>query len=366
MATPVDCGAGDHLGSLVSVIVAYGVAGIPLLCSIGFALWRTVHHNRAAKRYRKLAAPSQLSKAVRALRGIVAIGDGIPFAVRVELHQHGRTRTHKKQTYHEWHETSRQVDVRPFHVRTTDGSLVQVDAGATALLCIPFQRTSGDADDRVLVAQLGDGQEVTVVGRVFERAAGRSASIYRGGTAPTLLVRAPANERLVISTRPVAEAFRARMNLHARWLAIAVITAVVVHLAILSPYHVRQFVGEKTTVLVAAKRISGSGKSTTYLVETRRESGSFLPEQAASLRCYEAIRPGDRIEAVIVPGNPWGMQLGGKATAHMVSLMISAAAALIVAGVYRLQLRTKGPWFLRKRVDMRGKGPANPADLPET
>ena len=78
-----------------------------------------------------------------------------------------------------------------------------------------------------------------------------------------------------------------------------------------------------------------------------------------------AVKPGDRIEAVMVPGSPWVMQLGGRVTAHFVSLLLCAAAAVIVVGVYRLQLRTKGPWYLRKRVDMRGDGPANPADLPE-
>jgi hypothetical protein len=293
------------------------------------------------------------------------LDDGVPFAVRVEINQRGKTWTQKKSTHHSWTETQRRVDARPFRVRTADGALVQVDADADALLCIPFRRAPGDADERAIVAQLENRQEVTVVGRVFERAGGGEASAYRGAAAPRVLVRAPSGERLVISTQPVAEAFRKRMHLHVKWLVIATLTTLVVHLAILSPYHIRLWFGEKATVVVVSSRVSRSSKSTTYYVETRAESGHFLPVQSASTRCYQAVKPGDRIEAVMVPGSPWVMQLGGKVTAHFVSLLLCAAAAVIVVGVYRLQLRTKGPWYLRKRVDMRGDGPANPADLPE-
>ncbi len=365
MGVPFECTAGSHMGPALSALFAYGVAGVPLLLAVAFAVWRFFYHSRIADRYHKLASSRPHNAPVRALRGKVVLDQGEPFAARVEIEQRGKTWKHKRNVYHSWEETERRVNVRPFRVRADDGTLVQVEARADTLLGMPFRRATGDRDERAIIAELHNGQEVIVMGRVFERAGGAGSSVYRGDSGPRTIVRTPSAGRLVVSTGPIDAAFRSRRMLHLKWLGISLAAVVLVHGVLLGGYHLRELFGEHAVATVTGKHTVRGSKSTSYYVATQTASSKPLGDESASLDCYNLVRPGDQVDVVLVGGESTFMQLGAHPTANVIFILVSCGTVLGVLINYRRALRTKGPWYLRRKVDMRGDGPANVDELPE-
>jgi len=354
-----------HAPAVLSAIVVYGVAAIPFLVVVVYAIWQIRRHQRLIAHYRRITTQPASSAAVRAVRGRVVLDEGVPFAVRVEVHQQGKTWTHKRRTYHSWSETARRVDTRDFRLKSDDGVLALVQPGPDALLCIPFVRSTGDTEDRAIVAQLGHGDEVTVIGRVFERGGARPSSAYRVEASPQRVLRPPAGQRLIVSTTPATEAFRRRMLLHAQWLAIALAAIVVIHGVALRGYHVRGLWGQVESAVVEGKRMVRGSKSASYYVTARTGSGTRIEERAA-YSCFSAVHEGDRIDVLTVAGEPSWTLLGSSNTANVAWLVLGGALGLGIPLLYRRDLRTKGPWYLREKVDMRGDGPAILEELPES
>ena len=362
---PIACSTEGHAPVILSAIVAYGVAAVPLIAVVVYASWQLWHHARLVAHFRRIKTQSTSTAAVRAVRGHVVLDEGVPFALRVEVHQKGKTWTSKSATYHSWTETGRRVDARDFRLASEDGVLAQVQVNGDALLCIPFLRATGDNDDRAIVAQIGHGDEVTVIGRVFERGSAPLSSAYRGGALPQRVIRAPAGHRLVVSTTSLTEAFRRRMLLHARCLGVALAAILVTHGLDLLGYHVRWRSREVESAVVEGKRAVRGSKSTTYYLSVRTSSGLRI-EQSATHACYVPARVGDQVEVLTVTGYPQWTLLGSSNTAHAFWLGMGTLLGLGMPLWNRGRLRTSGPWYLRKKVDMHCKGPPDLQALPES
>ena len=123
--------------------VVDGIAGLALMGLLGVTLWK---RNQALRRVAE--ATLQEESAKRPLRPgpalVIGRVDGDdpshgPPHITIEIEQKGREWKGKHSWHHEWRETSRSVDARPFYVVRPNGERVRVEL-RVGVLAQPFHR----------------------------------------------------------------------------------------------------------------------------------------------------------------------------------------------------------------------------------
>ncbi len=227
-----DSGALDHdrVSSATSERLADLFVHVPYALIFAVAAFFAWHHNRRAVMEQASNPTAPLVDGPAVVYGTVEADPAWqgPF-VRLDIHQSGTEWCNKGAWHHQWKETSRTLNRRPFVVVRDDGVRVQIEPDERVILHDEPDVVRHDLASRTRVAAIEVGQRVHVSGTLVgaSLAQGSAGGAYRSGFgAPSL--RAPSIGRMVISNERPGAPELARMRFHRGWaIAVAILFAFV-------------------------------------------------------------------------------------------------------------------------------------------
>lgn len=235
----------------LSLFVGY-VVGVGGLLGMTIRGWRrAVASRRRARQADAAVLPdAPLREGFTAVAGVVEYAQGSEHAVRVEIEQDGTEHSSSGNWTTRWTEKRRTIQVSPFYIRRPDGARVRVEPTQEAYLVDALDGVVRvNLAKRVRVAELVPDEHVIAIGELSHEAddeAEPSAAGYRDGVRRGWVLRAPRNERLLLSTEKVGARFLRRSGLH--WLATAftLLSFLAIHAALV-PFHARALAGVDRT-----------------------------------------------------------------------------------------------------------------------
>lgn len=280
--------------------------------------------------------------------------DGDGPAVRVCLTEDGREWRHKGRWHHEWRESGRNVQARPFHVVTDKKERVRVEPPGEVFL-VDEMKVSAQlhALSRERTAELTHGERVAVSGRL--RRARGAGGAYRGGEGGWVL-DPPARGPMLVATQPLAAH-------HRKWASFFVVAAVA-PAALLLLTHVVAYYGVYRFALwgrpVVATVVDhevytthdrhGTHTHRQIRIDARGAEGWFEVTREG----YERAGIGARVAAIETPDH--ALSLGGEpgfdAGLLVVPLVLVPAASMLTW----LFHRSRRAWWEQKKVVTAGSG----------
>jgi hypothetical protein len=283
-----------------------------------------------------------------ALHGPVEYAPGEQLAVTIAIEQAGTEHKTKHGYSHRWTETRRRVNAAPFYVRDGRGTSVRVEPDERTILVDRLDRTARhDRANRERFAEISNGEVVYVLG---ELRPGHDPTTggYRG-TETSLVMKPPANGRLLVSSEPLGDRFRREARIHGLYALVFFGMLLLFGLFDLG-FHARMFAGhvERATVV---ERVVVRGKSSHCALTVRSPSGERFGFSAGSGACSR-LYEGDQV-ALTVVGERTFAALGAAPAINGTILVLAGVALTIALVVYR---RRRREWYDGKVVDTgRGK-----------
>lgn len=290
--------------------------------------------------------------------GVVELAPDVKEAMTVSIMQEGKEQRSKKGervVSHTWTEVSRKTAVAPFVLVDDRGQKIRVEPNEEALLVDRLDHTTVHGKRparRTRHARIVDGERVWVVGDLIS--VGRSdAGAYRDAPAE-LVLRAPPSGRMLLSTEPLGERFRAESATHRFAGKAFVALALLLGLLDLG-YHACRWAGRPSTaVAVEVKRLSGKNPRCELTLEPN--AGDAFTDQV-ELRYCSKVKKGD-VVAIVDPGGVF-RQAGKAAGVNLTVGIFGLVFAVATAGLYSVRRR---PWYEAKLVD-HGAGPLICSDV---
>jgi hypothetical protein len=372
----LDWAPNDRFSYATSLGLAYGLAGVVAVALLAVAVAKLLDRLSRARRDRALTANASATSALHAgptvLTGVIEhaeSAEGLP-AVRVAITQSGRQWKSRNGTRHEWKETSRAVDVRPFSMRLDDGATVRVVADESVRLIDALDMTEiVDATTRRRIATLDAGERVTAIGALqWEAAAGAPARGYRSA-GHELVVRARRGEPLLLSAKPL-------MGRHTHWarfyawiVAMGVLALLGVHGLVFAPFHRLVFTGRSIEASASlCETYTTRNKNVTtmhYRVGAafidRHSKVHVLIDDISEAGC-SLVQAGSRKVPFVAAPDLSIYQAGthpGLSLPRGLAVGMGFLAALIA---FYLVRRGHTPWYEQVKVIDRGSGPLFKSD----
>jgi hypothetical protein len=374
------------IASAVTVSIT-GVLGllVMLVVSIGERRQALVRA-KAAMAAEKRAEQGSLTPGYAVVHGEVETVDGGP-AVQVTIRQSGREYRTKGGLRHIWTEFGRESIARPFTLRTSSGERVKVEPGNEVLLvdwlgvAYPHATAAGTSPasgrpERVRRAEIMPKDEVYACGRL----SGPSAAVaYR--TADEGFVLSPwsqgpfrKSERMLISSERLEERHVRRAKLHGIWTCLVAVALVFANGICFGHYWMKALWGRPVVASATSVRTyTTSGKHGPVRHYAVNATASLDGEEIAltspiNLASYTATKAelgaGHSVPVpfVIIPKDPSINNIGSRPALWMMSALPgwTLFAGLLLG--YALHTRHARPWYERKRVVDRGKGPLGAPD----
>jgi hypothetical protein len=370
---PASSAALDHnrMSADGSAYAADALAHVPLGILFALAAAFTWHHRRRA-------VMEQASNTV----GPLADGPAVVFGtverdpswsgpvVRLDLHQKGTEWCHKGTWHHQWRETHRTLNRRPFVVVRDDGVRVQVEPDERVVLHDETDAVRHAVDARTRVAAIEPGQRVHVSGALAGAALAQSSAggAYRGGYGvPTL--RAPALGRMVISNERPGESSLARMRFHRNW-AVAVACVFAFAVTVVMPaYELLWLTGDAAWATPTAVRDwrewHKPKNSAGYWVNRYSVRGVYdhrgaqrTVEDECGVAYHRCVTRGEcaRVPFTVSWLVPAWHQLGDGPQLTVGRAVVLGLMSLILLIAYPVSVRNTRPWYMKKRVVDGGNG----------
>jgi hypothetical protein len=303
--------------------------------------------------------------------GIVADDGAEGPAVTVTIEQVGKEWKYKGRWRHSWSETSRSVEVRPFHVLRRDGLKVRVEPDKNVFLVDRLDGMTEIAGSlRRRQATLTLGEPVYVTGGVMRPTPFEDEDDSPGMSG--FVMRPPASGRMLISTEPLTDRQHAHARVH-RNLAIATAIAFALcHVALLLHYDAIAVFGQPTVATVDnarqwkewIRRKHGGYWVTHYAVDASSPEGALSDEVS-----YHAYSDFKRTLDLKVPQKvPFLVagslsQVGSEASCSSWLLLAVGAAVALYVLVCMLILASARPWYERSCVTDGGSGHLDAATI---
>jgi hypothetical protein len=367
---------GDELGQAAgrmtidgTRIVVDGLAGLALTGLLVFTIFR---RNQALRRAAEATALEESAK--RPLRPGPAtiagrvLGDGDdeargPAFITIEIEQRGREWQGKHGWYHEWKETSRRVDARPFYVLRPNGERVRVEPDRNVFLVDLLDGTERlEHARRRRLATLRPGEKVSVTG-VLVRGFDPQQGGYRDA-GPALVLRPPPRGRMLVSTEPLAERHQRRARAY-RGLAIAIgVILVVLHGLLFANVHLQRLGGKRVEANIEratserywVSRKRGGYWAWRYHLFARTDEGQVLTDQVSDA-LYTAVQKnvGPPLRATFVVG-PFGLvQYGTRPVIGDWKVVLFAITMGLFFVVYLIVVSQR-PWYEERKVKESNRG----------
>lgn len=339
------------LSPVASLIAVYGFLGVLPLCVLVLAVVKFVGlHRRARLADAELEKSGPLAPGLGAVHGRVEHAPGKDVAVRVEIRQRGSEKESKGNWSHTWQETGRTISVQPFYVVRDDGSKLRVEPTEdVSIVDDPHQLLVHSRTDRTRVVEISAGEAVYALGELCLARDPDEPQGYRG-TDRTLVLRRPANGKLLVSSLPLGEPYRRRAR---AWvlLALAVAGSVIAFAIAALGFHARVLFGTRELAVVTrVEKVTGKGAR----CDVQAEAGGALQvlgdvhvtwcDGGSALD----LAAGDSVPIVRVPGSTWFAQIGPRPTAGswLPQLGLMLALTILVGWTKRPR-----PWYERSLVE---------------
>jgi hypothetical protein len=345
-------------------IVVDGLAGLALTGLLVVTIFR---RNQALRRVAEATALEESAK--RPLRPGPAtimgrvLGDGDddasgPAHITIEIEQRGREWQGKNGWYHEWKETSRRVDARPFYVLRPNGERVRIEPDQNVFLVDLLDGTERlEHTRRRRTATLRPGERVSVTG-VLVRGFDPQQGGYRDA-GPALVLKPPPRGRMLVSTEPLADRHTRRAGAY-RGLAIAIgVILAILHGLLFANVHLQRLGGKRVEATIdrvtserywVSRKGGGGYWAWRYHAHARTDEGSSLTDQV-SYALYTAVQRnvGPPLRATFLVG-PFGLvQYGTRPVIGDWKVVLFAITMVLFFVVYLIVVSQR-PWYEQTTV----------------
>lgn len=343
----------DNSGTFFLISVVFGIGGMLALSAFFWATSR-----RRAKLEENFNPNAPLRDGVSVVFGRVETEDGGP-AVVLRVDQRAREWQYKGSWNHVWEEVQRQQHVRPFIVRTANGTTVRVEPPQGVMLQGEFTSSvRHNHFERTQVFEIKNGAELHVYGVLTGAAQQSTTMAYRAGQAmPTLVATGAAP--MVISTEKPGATARSRAKVH-RNMGIALITWLVIALGfVFSQYVTLALTGEVVQANVTATRQwrewvkpKNQAGYWRYHYELRAEADGTVVTDEVSRQVYDYAQMGQlpRAPFIVSSISSGTHQFGNEVHTSDGRLVVSMLAMIVFAIVYPSVAVSTRPWYQRKKL----------------
>jgi heme/copper-type cytochrome/quinol oxidase subunit 2 len=349
----------DNSAAFFLISVVFGVGG--MLALSAFFWWSS---RRRAKLEENFDPNAPLRDGVSVVFGRVETEDGGP-AVVLRVDQRAREWQYKGQWNHVWEEVQRQQHVRPFVVRTANGTTVRVEPPQGVMLQGEFTSiVRHNHFERTQVFEIKNGAELHVYGMLSGAAQQSTTMAYRAGQAMPVLV-ATNTAPMVISTEKPGATARSRAKVH-RNVGIALVAWLVIALGVVFRQYVTlALTGEVVQANVTATRQwrewvkpKNQAGYWRYHYELRAEADGTVVTDEVSREVYNYASMGQLPRAPFVVSliSSGTHQFGNEVHTNEGRLVISMLVMIVFAIVYPSVAVSTRPWYQRKKVRNQATG----------
>jgi len=349
-----------------SALWAYGVAGIVL----GGLLARSIHgwvvhrnNRRASDAIERSGGIAARARGLTSVVGVVEADDQkTPISLRIE--QSGTEWETRRGWGHAWTEWSRQIDARPFRLRTRDGESVQIIPDKHIDIVAPLREGPPcyEENTRYRVADVKLGDEVCVTG-VLE-AESRGSGVYRGGGSRATL-RPAKDEPLLVEARPFGARDARKERFYAKATKLLGALFLAIHVLGYGTYHLVNLAGTEMlaeprgTKITHTRTKSGSIPHYMLTARFRDASGRYrMLEGEVDRETYDKVRKNEiqGVPFLVVPWAP-GIHLAGlEPHTSMTAAMMTALMTIVAFLGFFAGRVSNPPWYEQKRVRETGNG----------
>jgi hypothetical protein len=355
----------------VTFFGAFVVLAIGGMLSLSAFFWWS--SRRRARLEENFDPNARLQDGVSVVFGRVETDDGGP-AVILRVQQRAREWQYKGAWNHAWEEVHRELHVRPFIVRTANGTTVRVEPPNPVQVRGEFtSRVRHNHTERTEVLEIKHGAEIHVYGALSGSSQQSTTMAYRaGGTMPVLSAATAAP--MVISTEKPGAQPRARAKMHrnmgialAAWLLIAVTM-------VFQQFVVLAVTGDVVQAQVTATRQwrewvkpKNSRGYWRYHYELRAESDGnvFVDEVSNTIYMMAASGQLPRAPFMVSSVSPSVHQFGNDLHTGQGRLGVAILLALVFACVYPGVSLSTRPWYQKKKLKQQLAGHIEDGDARE-
>lgn len=337
----------------------------------GWSLFWWLQHQKSAVAERSFDARAPLRNGHTVIVGQVELEEGASGpAIQVVIQQRGREWKNKHGWHHNWTETSREVRVRPFWVRTFQGERVRVEPDERVVLRDDLSRIERSSRfDRVRFADLMPGETVHITGSLFGANAQPPGGAYRAMTQEPVL-RPSREAPMVVSTERPGESAQARARHYRNWFVGAAIVALALPAVVFPTAALLGLTGETVRAQPVAtrhwQRYHKPKNRPGYYIQhyglrsVQREGGR---DRVLTDECSEAawscVNAGacPSVQYTVSALSDEVVQIGvGPQLTEGRGVLLGVLAGLL-ALVFPLSVFGSRPWYLQRKVVDGAKGP---------
>ena len=348
-------------GSAVTAQVLFWGLWLPTCAVLALSALRTAVHRRRARREADAARRAPLRDGPAVVVGRVETDAGN--AITVTITQ--RKRVEKGKNNHTsvyWEEKRREVDARPFRVRTEEGGVVEVIPDERVHLRDAMEEPEYvDDTTRRRFVRLRPGERVWVSGVLSGARDARSEGAYREARQAPVMKRG--FWRMVVCTEPPGAYFAQRAALHREWFQGVLVTLAVLHGTLMADVTLQILSGRTVTLDIT--------RTTTWRewVKPKNSPGRWVrhcgvwargvrdrADQEYEVRCeFHACAEQGRCRTLptqraLLTGELL-RDVGRGPTLHNVQAGIVSVVGWIVLLAYLWSLGSSRPWYLGGKFD---------------
>lgn len=307
------------------------------------------------------ASNTELWLGQRYIAGVVEYAEGERSAVEVQITQRGTESKGKHGWRHQWTESGRTTEARPFYVRRNDKERIRVEPGASVLLVDdPDGMIWREKTLRTRIARLAPGERVVVEGSLARGhdPEQREKAGYRG-TEAAWIMRPLRNGHMHISAEPLGDRHRQRAALFKNSSTFIAIIGLFLH-ALFFTYYVRLGLGETVVATVINKDHFVSKDSKGRRTDYYRVFLNLNPVQRGPLSrdlafaSWRILEKGYPIYYRDVPSMRAASSPGKGVSIYGLPLVFGALLSLVAAAIYAGTVAHK-MWY-EGRLDDAGSG----------
>jgi hypothetical protein len=357
--------APDNTATLIVLLVL-----APWGLIAGWSLYWWLEHQKRALAERTFDPRSPLTNGYAVIVGQVELEQGATgAAIQVVIRQRGRDWKGKHGWHHSWTETSREVRVRPFWVRTFTGERVRVEPDDRVLLRDDLSRIDRlSRFERVRYAELTPGETVHIAGSLFGAGARTPGDAYRAMTQEPVL-RPSRGAPMTVSTERPGETAQVRARLYRNWFAGAALVALTLPAVVFPTVALLALTGETVRAEPVAtrhwQRYHKPKNSPGYYVQhyglrsvqAKRGSTRVLTDECSE-RVWSCVNSGacPSVQYTVSALSDDVVQIGvGPQLTDGRAGLLGVLASFLV-GLFPLSIFGSRPWYLRRKVVDGGKG----------
>jgi hypothetical protein len=261
---------------------------------------------RAERGARRLSAGRDLAPGEVVLKGVVEYARGESLAVRVEIEQVGseeETRNEDSDSgivtvsyAHDWTESHRKMQVRPFYLRLGEGQRVRIEPPPNVRLNDRLDGMKVVAQSkRIRIAELSPGERIYAIGTLSrgmdtEGSPAAANNVYRGVAIGEGWILRPTRKEMLLSSLPLGFGYRARAMTFLMFLVGALLV---------TPINGCMHAGYGSRLLMGEAQVG-------HVVEGKSRCNILVDDKVYSddgaTKCF-MLREGNRAWVVIAPGS---------------------------------------------------------------